>query len=48
MKKVIKGFELFLDIFKKKLVKLKNNKFGMSYLINLFKIPTFIKIKVKA
>lgn len=45
MKKVIKGFELFLDIFKKKLVKLKNNKFGISYLINLFKVPNFYKDK---
>ncbi|MBS6023691.1 MAG: DUF1232 domain-containing protein [Paeniclostridium sordellii] len=45
MKKVIKGFELFLDIFKKKLVKLKNNKFGISYLINLFKVLNFYKDK---
>ncbi|CEN26658.1 DUF1232 domain-containing protein [Paraclostridium sordellii] len=45
MKKVIKGFELFLDIFKKKLVKLKNNKFGISYLINLFKVWNFYKDK---
>ncbi|MDU2686971.1 MAG: DUF1232 domain-containing protein [Paeniclostridium sordellii] len=45
MKKVIKGFELFLNIFKKKLVKLKNNKFGISYLINLFKVPKFYKDK---
>ncbi|CEK31336.1 PF06803 family protein [[Clostridium] sordellii] len=45
MKKVIKGFELFLDIFKKKLVKLKNNKYGISYLINLFKVPNFYKDK---
>ncbi|WP_338561852.1 DUF1232 domain-containing protein [Paraclostridium sordellii] len=45
MKKVIKGFELFLNIFKKKLVKLKNNKFGISYLINLFKVPNFYKDK---
>lgn len=45
MKKVIKGFELFLDIFKKKLVKLKNNKFGISYLRNLFKVWNFYKDK---
>lgn len=45
MKKVIKGFELFLDIFKKKLVKLKNNKFGISYLINLLKVLNFYKDK---
>ncbi|CEO31186.1 DUF1232 domain-containing protein [Paraclostridium sordellii] len=45
MKKVIKGFELFLNIFKKKLVKLKNNKFGISYLINLFKVLNFYKDK---
>ncbi|WP_164690299.1 DUF1232 domain-containing protein [Paraclostridium sordellii] len=45
MKKLIKGFELFLDIFKKKLVKLKNNKFGISYLINLFKVLNFYKDK---
>ncbi|CEN84155.1 MAG: DUF1232 domain-containing protein [Paeniclostridium sordellii] len=45
MKKVIKGFKLFLDIFKKKLVKLKNNKFGISYLINLFKVLNFYKDK---
>ncbi|CEQ27788.1 DUF1232 domain-containing protein [Paraclostridium sordellii] len=45
MKKVIKVFELFLDIFKKKLVKLKNNKFGISYLINLFKVWNFYKDK---
>ena len=41
MKNAFKLIDLFLNLLKRVLIKLKNNKFGLSFLINIFVLPKF-------
>ncbi|SCI71301.1 Uncharacterized conserved protein [uncultured Clostridium sp.] len=41
MKILFKLIDIFLDILKKTLVRLKNSKFGILFIVNLFKLPDF-------
>ena len=41
MKILFKLIDIFLDILKKNLVRLKNSKFGILFIVNLFKLPDF-------
>lgn len=41
MKILFKLIDIFLDILKKTLVRFKNGKFGILFIVNLFKLPDF-------
>lgn len=41
LKNLFKLIDLFLNLLKKALIKFKNNKFGLSFLINIFVLPKF-------
>jgi uncharacterized membrane protein YkvA (DUF1232 family) len=41
MKVLMKIIDIFLDILKKTLVRFKDGKFGILFIINLFKLPDF-------
>lgn len=42
MKKIMKVIDILLDVLKKILVRFKNAKFGLLFIINIFSIPDFI------
>lgn len=42
MKKIVKVIDMILDFIKKILVRFKNAKFGLLFIINIFKIPDFM------
>lgn len=41
MKNIMSVIDLFLDLLKKILVRLKDDKFGLSFIINIFVLPDF-------
>jgi len=43
MEKINKLINFLLDFLKKILVRFKNSKFGILFIVNLFKIPDFMK-----
>ena len=45
MKILFKWIDIFLDTFKKTLVRFKNSKFRILFIVNLFKLPDFYKDK---
>lgn len=45
MKIILRLIDIFLDTFKKTLVRFKNSKFGILFIVNLFKLPDFYKDK---
>lgn len=45
MKIILRLIDIFLDAFKKTLVRFKNSKFGILFIVNLFKLPDFYKDK---
>lgn len=42
MNKIIKVIDILLDQLKKVLVRFKKSKFGLLFIVNIFKIPDFI------
>lgn len=45
MKFLMRIIDVFLDILKKTLVRFKNAKFGLLFIVNLFKLPDFFTDK---
>lgn len=45
MKVLMRIIDIFLDILKKTLVRFKNAKFGLLFIVNLFKLPDFFTDK---
>ncbi|MGL5755741.1 MAG: YkvA family protein [Paraclostridium sp.] len=45
MKVLMRIIDMFLDILKKTLVRFKNAKFGLLFIVNLFKLPDFFTDK---
>ena len=45
MKNIISYIDFFLDLLKRMLVRFKDNKFGLSFIINIFVLPDFFADK---
>lgn len=45
MKFLMRAIDIILDIFKKSLVRFKDAKFGIMFIVNLFKLPDFFTDK---
>lgn len=45
MKVLMRILDILLDILKKVLVRFKDAKFGIMFIINLFKLPDFFTVK---
>lgn len=45
MKNIISYIDFFLDLLKRVLVRFKDNKFGLSFILNIFVLPDFFADK---